>query len=107
MSTFSVKNDLTTLLQFLESDDYTKGHPQEGDLIAAINDINNNIRVKEALVVLKTELSEEEGWLMKVLREHKDDDAFENAWNVCVHIYTNIQSTTGDSTVPNQPTCGE
>ena len=64
MATFSVTNDMTSLLQFLESDDYKKGHPIDKDVITltnAINDINNNIRVKEALDVMKNALSEEGG----------------------------------------------
>jgi hypothetical protein len=54
MATVRLQNDMTVLLQFLESDDYTNGHPNEPELIAAINDINNNIRVKQAFDVLKT-----------------------------------------------------
>jgi hypothetical protein len=101
------KNDMTALLQFLQSDDYTKGHGNATDLIVAINDMNNNIRVKEALVVLKTALNEEEGWLMKVLPEHKDEPAFVDAWDVCVRIYTSIRFLTGDSEAPRQPDYGE
>jgi hypothetical protein len=97
MATVTVRNDMTALLQFLQSDDYTKGHPNETELIAAINDMNNNIRVKEALVVLKAALNEEKGWLMKVLQEHKTEAAFVSAWDVCVRIYTSIWFLTGDS----------
>ncbi len=102
MATVPFKNDMTSLLQFLESDDYTKGHPTETELIEAINDINKNIRVKEELVVLKTALSEE-GWLMDVLTEHMDDAAFERTYKVCVCIYTSIRFRTGDSVVSNEP----
>jgi hypothetical protein len=101
------KNDMTALLQFLQSDDYTNGHGNATDLIAAINDMNDNIRVKEALVVLKTALNEEEGWLIKVLQEHKIEAAFVDAWDVCVRIYTSIRFLTGDSEAPRQPTYGE
>ena len=90
MATVRLQNDMTALLQFLESDDYTRGHGDETELIAAINDINNNIRVKQAFVVLKTALSEE-GWLMAVLTEHMNEAAFERAYKVCVCIYTNIK----------------
>jgi hypothetical protein len=102
MATVRFKNDMTALLQFLESDDYTKGHPKETELIETINDINNNIRVKKVLVVLKTALSEE-GWLMDVLAEHMDDAAFEGAYKVCVCIYASIRFRTGDSAVPHEP----
>ena len=105
MATCSVTNDMTALLQFLQSDDYTKGHPIDTDVIAlknAINDINNNNRVKEALVVMKTALSEQ-GWLMTVLGEHMDDAVFERAYKVCVCIYASIKFTTSDSDVPDQP----
>jgi hypothetical protein len=100
------KNDMTALLQFLQSDDYTNGHGNETDLIAAINDMNNNIRVKEALVVLKAALNEEEGWLMKVLQEHKHEAAFVSAWDVCVRIYSSIRFLTCDSYAPKQPHYG-
>jgi hypothetical protein len=100
------KNDMTALLQFLQSHDYTKGHPDETSLIAAINDMNNKIGVTEALVVLKAALNEEEGWLMKVLQEHKNDDAFVSAWDVCVRIYSRIRFLTGDSYAPNRPDYG-
>lgn len=101
----TIQNDMTALLQFLESYDYTKGHPIDTDVIAlkiAINDINNNIRVKEALVVLKDALSEE-GWLMAVLVEHMDDAAFQTAYKVCVCVYASIKFTTGDAAAPDQP----
>ncbi len=90
MATVRLQNDMTALLQFLESDAYTNGHPNEPELIAAINDINNNIRVKQAFDVLKTALSEE-GWLMAVLTEHMNEAAFERAYKVCVCIYANIK----------------
>jgi hypothetical protein len=102
MATVRIKNDMTALLQFLESDDYTKGHPKETELIAAINDINNNIRVKQAFEVLKTALSEE-GWLMAVLTEHMNEAAFERAYKVCVCIYASIRFATGDSAVSHDP----
>ena len=105
MATFTIQNDMTALLQFLESYYYTKGHPIDTDVIAlknAINDINNNIRVKEALVVMKNALSEE-GWLMAVLVDHMDDAAFERAYKVCVCIYASIKFTTGDAAAPDQP----
>ncbi len=101
MVTVHFKNDMTASLQFLKSDDYTKGHHKETDLIASINNINNNIRVKEVLVVIKTALSEE-GWLMDVLTEHMDDAAFERADKVCVCIYASIRFRTGDSAVPHE-----
>ena len=105
MATCSVTNDMTALLQFLQSDDYTTGHPIDTDVIAlknAINDINNNNRVKEALVVMKTALSEQ-GWLMQVLGEHMYDAAFERAYKVSVCIYASIKFTTSDSKAPDQP----
>jgi hypothetical protein len=101
MTTVRFQNDMRALLQFLESDDHTNGHPQETELIAAINDINNNIRVKQALVV-KTALSEE-GWLMAVLTEHMNEAAFERAYKVCVCIYASIRFRTGDSAVSYEP----
>jgi hypothetical protein len=79
-----------------------EGHPKETELIAAINDINNNIRVKQALVVLKSAMNEE-GWLMEVLVEHMDDAAFERAYKVCVCIYASIRFATGDTAVPHEP----
>jgi hypothetical protein len=107
MATVTLRNDMTTLKEFLQSDAYTNAHPKEEQLIAAIIYMNNNIRVNEALVELKDALNEEKGWLMEVLREHKDNAAYVSAWAVCVRIYTSIQFMTGDSHAPTQPTDGE
>jgi hypothetical protein len=104
MATVRFQNDMTALLQFLECDDFKKVNPKEkkkNELITAINDINNNIRVKEALVVLKTALSEE-GWLMAELVEHTAIAAFQTAFKVCVCIYASIRFRTGDC-VPREP----
>jgi len=102
MATVRIQNDLTALLQFLESDEYTKGHPEETELIAAINYIKNNTGVKQAFDVLRTALSEE-GWLMAVLTEHMNEAAFERAYKVCVCIYASIRFATGDTAVPHEP----
>jgi len=107
MTTVSIRNDMTALRDFLESDKYTKVNPQEKLLITAINYMNNNENVMTALLVLKEALNEEEGWLMKILQEHQNDEAYVTAYNVCVRIYTSIQFMSGDSHAPNQPTHGE
>jgi hypothetical protein len=107
MTTVSIRNDMTALREFLESDNYTKVNPQEKLLISAINYMHKNKNVRVALLVLKEALNEEEGWLMKILQEHKNDEAYVSAWHVCMRIYTSIQFMSGDSHAPNQPTHGE
>jgi hypothetical protein len=69
--------------------------------------MHKNKNVRAALLVLKESLNEEDGWLMKILQEHKNDEAYVSAWNVCVRIYTSIQFMSGDSHAPNKPTHGE
>jgi hypothetical protein len=98
---------MTSLREFLKSANYTKVNPQEELLISAINYMHKNKNVRAALLVLKEALNEEEGWLMKILQEHKNNEAYVSAWNVCVRIYTSIQFMSGDSHAPNQPTHGE
>jgi len=107
MATVTLSNDMTALREFLESDKYTKVNPQEKLLISAINYMHKNKNVRTALLVLKEALNEEDGWLMKILQEHKNDEAYVSAFNVCVRIYTSIQFMSGDSHAPNQPTHGE
>jgi hypothetical protein len=107
MTTVSMRNDMTALREFLKSAKYTKVNPKEELLISAINYMHKNKNVETALLILKEALNEEDGWFMKILQKHKNDEAYVSAYNVCVRIYTSIKFMSGDSHAPNQPTHGE
>jgi hypothetical protein len=103
MAKFSMKRDIEKLKQFLQSEDYTNSHPQDQDfkeLIEAMDNLVAMKRVKAALEVFKTAMSEE-GWLRGVLKEHKDTNAaYFEPFELCVHLYDTTRFMSSDCEPP-------
>jgi hypothetical protein len=71
------------------------GEAQVSELTKALDDLMQNENMERAIWELRASLCEN-GWLMGLLAQHKEDALCAEAWKVCVCIYASVRFMTAE-----------